>query len=87
MNAKQRKLLQVGIVVAVLMGVFPPWMDSFSYEQLHSQGAGGYAFIFDPPKAEILHTVSIDLSRLVVQWVVVALAVGGGILFLREPTK
>lgn len=87
MDVKQRKLLLVGIAAAVLMGVFPPWTDSFRYEQAHSQGAAGYAFIFDPPKAEIMHTVSIDVSRLVVQWVVVALAVGGGMLFLREPSK
>jgi len=50
MNAKQRRLLQAGIAVAVLMEVFPPWTDSFRFEQFHSQGAAGYAFILDPPK-------------------------------------
>lgn len=87
MNAKKRRLLQVGIAVAVLMGVFPPWTDSFHYEQLHSQGAAGYAFILDPPKTEMLHSITIDVSRLLVQWVVVGLAVGCGMLFLREQTK
>ena len=69
------------------MGIFPPWTDSFHYESLHSQGAAGYGFILDPPKTEMLHSITIDVSRLLVQWVVVALAVGCGLLYLREPTK
>jgi len=89
MNAKQRRLLQVGIAVAVLMGVFPPWTDSFRNEHLHlhSQGAAGYAFILDPPKTKMLHSITIDGTRLLVQWIVVGLAVGCGLLYLREPTK
>ena len=91
MNAKQRALLQVGTAVAALMGIFPPWSDSFLYTdsslQVHTQGAAGYSFILDPPKAEMLHTITIDVSRLFVQWVVVALAVGCGFLYLREPSK
>ena len=87
MNAKQRRLLQIGIAAAVLMGIFPPWTDSFQYETVHSQGAAGYSFILDPPKAELLHSITIDLSRLVVQWVVVVLAVGGSVLYCRGPSK
>jgi hypothetical protein len=87
MNAKQRSAVQVGIAVAVLMGIFPPWTDSFRFEQVISQGAAGYSFILDPPKAEYFHTITIDLSRLLVQWVVVALAVACGFLSLREPSK
>jgi hypothetical protein len=91
MNTKQRKLLQAGIAVAALMGIFPPWTDSFLFNstdsQFHSQGSAGFAFIFNPPKAEMLHTISIDVSQLFVQWVVVAMAVGCGLLFLREPSK
>lgn len=66
------------------MGIFPPWTDSFHYEQLHSQGAAGYSFIFDPPRAQLLHSITIDVSRLFVQWVVVALTVGCGFLYLKE---
>jgi hypothetical protein len=91
MNAKQRTLLQVGIAVAAIMGIFPPWTDSFfladESTQLHSQGSAGYSFIFNPPKAQMLHTITIDGSQLFVQWIVVALAVGCGLLFLREPSK
>ena len=35
----------------------------------------------------MLHTISIDVSQLIVQWVVVAMAVGCGLLYLREPSK
>jgi len=84
MNAKQLKLLQVGTAVAVLMGMFPPWTKTFHYEQVHSEGPAGYALIIEPPKADMLYTVKIDLSRLFVQWIVVAMAVGGGLLYFRQ---
>ena len=96
MNAKQKKILVVGVAVAVLMGVFPPWTDSFlldSGEQgkIQSQSAAGYSLILDPPQAQpgmqLLHTFTIDISRLFVQWVVVAMAVGGGLVYFREPSK
>jgi hypothetical protein len=97
MNAKQKKILVVGIAVAVLMGVFPPWTDSFLFDsgaegKFQSQSPAGYSFIADPPHAanpqmQMLHTFTIDVSRLFVQWVVVVLAVGGGLVYFREPAK
>lgn len=91
-NPNQRKPLQVGIAVAVLMGIFPPWTDSFLLDsgtqgRVQSQGSAGYAFILAPPKAEFLHSITIDITRLLVQWVVVALAVGFGTLCLGEPIQ
>jgi len=92
MSEKQRKLLLVGIAVAGFMGVFPPWTDRFfldsgSSGSLQAQGPCGYSFILDPPQAKMFHTVAIDVGRLVVQWAVVAIAVGGGLVFLREPSE
>ena len=89
MNEKQSTLLQVGIVVAVVMGIVPPWTDSRLLMDGHlaMQGAAGYSFILNPPKTEVLHIITLDVSRLVVQWVVVALATGCGVLYLRESSK
>ena len=87
MNAQQRSFFQVGITIAVLMGVFPPWTDSFRCEQLRSQSAAGYAFILQPPKARMLHRIAIDLRRLVVQWAVLGLVVDYGWLYLRDSTQ
>ena len=70
MNPKQRRLVQVGIAVAILMGLFPPWTDAFSFAnesgQYGSQGPAGYSFILDPPTAEMFHTIKIDAARLLV---------------------
>jgi len=89
-NAKQRKIFQIGLLVAVLMGIFPPWTDTFSVDSngtnVHSQGSE-YAFIFNPPAATTFHTVSLDFGRLCIQWVVLGLAVGAGILTSQETNK
>jgi hypothetical protein len=96
MKARQKQVLIVGIAVAVLMGVFPPWTDSFLLDsgaqgKIQSQSSVGYSFIFDPPQAQpqmqMFHTFAIDIRRLFVEWVVVALAVGGGLVYFREPVK
>jgi hypothetical protein len=97
MNTKQKKILVFGIAVAVLMGAFPPWSDRLFYDSgaqgtIQSQSSAGYSFIADPPRAanpevQMLHTFTIDVRQLFVQWVIVALAVGGGLVYFREPAK
>jgi hypothetical protein len=90
-NAKQLKIFQIGLLAAVLMGIFPPWVDTFSVyangTDVHSQGSAGYAFILDPPQALTWHTVNIDFGRLCIQWLVVGFAIGVGILNFKEPNK
>lgn len=88
-NAKQLKMFQIGLLVAVLMGIFPPWVDNFSIDlngtNMHSQGSAGYGFILNPPTAAAWHTISLDFGRLCIQWLVVGLAVGAGVLNFKEP--
>src|SRR5450631_3580963 len=71
-----------GVIVIVLMGIFPPWVKVQSW--INSPPTTGhnvinheieYGFFFSPPKTDHAgHSVVsfVDLSRLVVQWVVVA---------------
>jgi hypothetical protein len=68
-----------GVAAADVMGIIPPWIDIFSYEGIGSEGLAGYAVILDLPKPQLLHTARIDVSRLLVQWLVVRLAAGGGV--------
>ena len=79
--ANSRRLLQFGIAIAILMGIFPPWtytstaqIPGASLRDL--QCSWGYSFILDPPKANQVATFTIDGVRLVGQWVGVALAAG-----------
>jgi hypothetical protein len=87
MNTKQKRLLQVGIVVGVLMGFVPPWTTTLNYENLHIERPGDYSLIFDPPSVAVQSGVKIDFGRLVVQWVALAIAIGGGLFFFQEPAK
>jgi hypothetical protein len=73
MNRKQTITLWAGIVVVVLMGVFPPW--------LYRSGLIGttYGFLFLPPIY-----CTLDVGRLLIQWAMVVIVVGGLIGTLRD---
>lgn len=82
-NKKQRTILIVGIVVMILMGLFPPWTATYNYKSQHSQHPRGYAFIATPPHFTLYPIGSsgivLDISRLSLQWIVVLLATGLGV--------
>ncbi|MFI5364967.1 MAG: hypothetical protein ACHQ4J_05025 [Candidatus Binatia bacterium] len=84
MNTKQRRLILFGIVVMVLMGLFPPWTKSVHVRQVHFQRPAGYALIFEPPEPQGSESLEIDFVRLLIQWIGIALLVGGGILYLKD---
>ena len=88
-NGKQRKLIIVGIVVVVLMGLFPPWAYTYSYNTKYSKEPAGYGFILDPPMKKRFspaHGIELDITRLSVQWIITLLATGLGV-FLATTTK
>ena len=75
-----RRLLQFGAVVAVLMAIFPPWTDTYvtaapsPYWQ-DLQCSIGYSFILTPEEPfDNSHVIAMDLSRLVGQWIGLAMA-------------
>ncbi|MSQ17760.1 MAG: hypothetical protein EXR54_09430 [Dehalococcoidia bacterium] len=72
LNARQRKIIGVGIVVIVAMGIFPPY-DNCCYD--------GYDFI------GFLSTYEIDMTRLFIQWGLVTLVSGAGVLLTSQPKK
>ena len=46
----RRAILLTGIVLFVLMGMFPPWKETFQASGAFSENPKGYAFIAAPPK-------------------------------------
>ena len=52
LNDKQRKIVIVGVVLFVLMGLFPPWIYTLDAQSIHREKPAGYAFIAIPPGPE-----------------------------------
>ena len=79
MNNKQLAVLWVGLGLIVLMCLFPPWV--------YLQENYGYYCLFTPPAWISGLQPRLDISRLVVQCVAVALLTGAGIYTLRTKGK
>jgi hypothetical protein len=95
-NKKQKIVFLVGVGIIVLMGLIPPWYYHavFSENQRTAfEFDGGYQFLFSPdlrvsykfekyfPPRE---RPCINLSRLLVQWAVVAIATAGIVLVFKD---
>jgi len=90
LNDKQRKIVIVGVVLFVLMGLFPPWTYTLDAPSVHREKPAGYALIISPPGPEKhapAYGVRIDISRLIVQWLVLAAATGLGVYMTRTQDK
>jgi hypothetical protein len=77
-NDRQTKTVWAGVVIIVLMGLFPPWNYTFDRPQIHSAKPAAYAPIYLPPQPEhdsVGCGVSIDFSRLMIQLVLVVIIV------------
>jgi hypothetical protein len=73
----QRKIISMALILIILMGVFPPWKQSFKTDQWQHEKPTGYGFIFHPPNpTESAYSLSLDFSRLFLQWGVVILVAG-----------
>lgn len=96
MNKKQKFVLWIGIIILLLMALFPPWTTSYEISEMgiHRRGrfdpdpvevkesVGGYGFILSPPRA----AVRVDTGRLLAQWVIVAL-IKSGLLYTFKDKK
>lgn len=85
MNNKQRIVIAIGVVIILIMGLFPPWVATL--DRNHREYPGDYGLIFSPPDVtdvESGYGVHLDISRLIVQWVTVILVVAGIVLILRD---
>ena len=79
MNEKQKAILVMGIIIIILMGLFPPWV--YTHYGTYSE----YSFIATPPEGRGI--VKLDSSRLVLQWIVVLIAAGLGVFLTSTQNK
>ena len=92
MTSRQRIALGVGVLLFVLVGLFPPWtrVQVIAVSTV-SRDALGYAFIGSggPPILVSCRNCSneIDLTRLFIQWSGVAALTGAAVLLLLAPVR
>jgi hypothetical protein len=79
MNKKQRIVFLAGTGIIVLMGLIPPWY--FHRTGDYPDSPGYYGFIFATPY-EIGN--AIDVTRLFIQWAVVAIATAAIMWVLKD---
>lgn len=87
LNDKQQKIVIFGVVLFALMGFFPPWTYTVDTQQVRRERPAGYALIISPPEPEgnaVAYGVRIDVSRIVIQWLVLVAATGLGVIVTRS---
>ena len=73
LNDRQRIIVVGGVILFVLMGLLPPWTQTWSHRSSYNVSPLGYGLIVSPPVLEHSQEFSgvrIDLSRLIVQWLI-----------------
>lgn len=75
-NKTQTRIVIGALLIAVLMGLFPPWNYVAQRINLTISIPLGYSLIFHPPK----YGATIDLARLLIQWFLV-IFIGAFLLF------
>lgn len=81
MNNKQKIAIVIGLILVVLMGLFPPWKTTM----LGIEVSLGYHLIFAPMGVkEQLGPSNVDALRLLVQWIGVCIVIGGVVLILKD---
>jgi hypothetical protein len=81
----KRLTTKIGIVVSVLMGLFPPWVHRLDVKAVHVAQPGSYQLLFNPPVGKSsLWSVHVDFPRLILQLAIVWGIVGAIHYFTKE---
>ena len=63
---------KIGIVVSVLMGLFPPWVHRLDVRPASVARPASYQFLFSPPDSKgSLWSVHLDFPRLFLQLAII----------------
>lgn len=88
LQPKQIKSLLFTALLLLLMGVFPPWIESRHHPYGVTERPAGYAPIFRPPAPRVsipLAGVRLDVPRLILQWVITC--IGSGIVLIWQSSR
>ena len=87
MNKRQLVVMWVGIGLIVLMGVYPPWVNTIRGAGIYAEMSLGYHVITDPPSPlgnPRANGIKLDTPRLALQVGLVAVVSGGLLLSLKS---
>src|SRR5882762_8617016 len=96
MNSRTKIVLICAGLLITLSGLFPPWRERADIPyKLHFDKSLGYSFIWSPPSSTLVGapqfsnfsnatTIQVDLSRLFIEWIIVAAVTAVLFLFLRS---
>ena len=90
LNDRQRRIVVGGVILFVLMTLYPPWKQTWSHGSSYSEWSLGYALIVLPPQGEKVSNtfgVRIDFSRLILQWLILTAATGFFVFIWPGPSK
>jgi len=99
MNARQKITLLVGAFAIIVVGLFAPWREKADIPyKVHFDKSLGYSFLWSPPNSTLVGarqfsnlsnatTIQVDVSRLFIEWIIVAIITTVLFLFLRTPVQ
>jgi len=87
----------LGLILIIIMALFPPWNFVTDAERIHTHRNAGYSNLFSPPTVENsswgsrlnqnLWSSRIDKERLYVQFIIVIALSAGGYIVLKPKRK
>src|SRR5437016_392218 len=91
MTTMQRFLIGLGLVSFVVLGLFPPWVETVNIPyRMHFEKPAGYSFIMTPPRSRLdnanlarMASMTLDISRLGVEWAITVVVTLGLLLIIR----
>jgi len=91
LNSRQQKVVWAGLILILLMCLFPPWVYTIDYARdgasVHSEKPAGYGSLFfapDPLSYSVGHGIRIDLTRLFIQFVFLATSTLLGFILTKD---
>lgn len=94
MDDRRRKVLIIGLVLAALVGLFPPWERRAYQAESHALYAviqAGHAPLFLPPKpiggSGLIQTYNVAYGRLLAYWAIILLGTGAAYLLVGDVPK
>lgn len=91
MNKKQKIISLTALILLIFMCLFPPWKITSENGNTYIVQPVGYSLIFSPPAIEqndepemSEYAISLDIERLVVQWVTLLFTVAVLLYLTKE---
>jgi uncharacterized protein (UPF0333 family) len=78
MNKRQRRIVQVAILIIMIMVIFPPWIVTFKAENYQSERME-YAFLLRPPLSDDLLVARLQTPRINLRFLIPQLVFVAGI--------